>query len=124
MKNSGASTRPPETGRTPWKIIRNTIRISIEIYQSSPENLSYKNGLAISYAKLGGIYEATGDFKNALENYQEYNRISLEIYQSSPENLSYKNGLAISYEKLGGIYEATGDWKNALENYQERNRIA
>ncbi|MBB3841037.1 hypothetical protein FHS57_005058, partial [Runella defluvii] len=45
------------------------------IYQkllaTDPENLSYKNGLAISYEKLGGIYEATGDWKNALVNYQE-----------------------------------------------------
>jgi tetratricopeptide (TPR) repeat protein len=90
-----------------------------KLLEIDPDNLSYKNGLAISYSKLGGIYEQTGDWKNALLNYQEQLRIFKEIYESSPENLFYKNGLAISYSKLGGIYQQTGDWKNALLNYQE-----
>ncbi|WP_337045408.1 tetratricopeptide repeat protein [Emticicia sp. 17c] len=97
------------------------------IYQSllneQPQNLAYKNGLAISYSKLGDIYQTTGDWKNALFNYQETNRLFKEIYESSPENLEYKNGLAISYAKLGEMYQTTGDWKNALFNYQERNRL-
>ncbi|MBL7772890.1 MAG: ATP-binding protein, partial [Chitinophagaceae bacterium] len=90
------------------------------LHAMDPENLSYKNGLAISYSKLGGIYEATGDWQNPLKNYEEDFRITQEIYASSPENLRYKNGLAISYEKLGGIYEATGDWQNALKNYESQ----
>ncbi|MBL7771226.1 MAG: tetratricopeptide repeat protein, partial [Chitinophagaceae bacterium] len=53
--------------------------------------------------KLGGIYEATGDWQNALKNYESQLNLFLEIYASSPENLSYKNGLAISYIKLGII---------------------
>lgn len=97
------------------------------IYQNllalDPEDNDYKNGLAISYSKLGGIYEQTGDWQNALTNYQEDFRITKEIYESSPGNLTYKNGLAISYSKLGGIYEQTGEWQNALTNYQEQNRI-
>jgi tetratricopeptide (TPR) repeat protein len=93
------------------------------LLKSSPENLEYKNGLAISYSKLGEIYEQKGDWENALLNYQERKRIGNEIYESSPKNLGYKYGLAISYSKLGRIYEQKGYWKNALLNYQEQLRI-
>ena len=75
------------------------------------------------YSKLGGVYEAKGDWDNALSNYKERNRLGKEIYESSPDTLSYKNGLAISYEKLGGVYEAKGDWDNALSNYEEDFRL-
>ena len=89
----------------------------------APGSLSYKHGLAISYSKLGGVYEAKGDWDNALSNYEKDFRLTKEIYESSPDTLSYKNGLAISYEKLGGVYEAKGDWDNALSNYEEDFRL-
>ena len=84
-----------------------------------PENLSYKNGLAISYSKLGGIYEQTGDWKNALINYEERNKIGKEIYESSPENLSYKNGLAISYARLGTFYLKKENLMLGLQNLMQ-----
>jgi tetratricopeptide (TPR) repeat protein len=104
-----------------WQNYKTTYQNLLRI---EPENLSFKNGLAISYEKLGGIYEQTGDWKNALINYEELQKLYREVFESSPENLSYKNGLAISYEKLGGIYEQTGDWKNALIKYEEYFRIS
>jgi tetratricopeptide (TPR) repeat protein len=66
---------------------------------------------------LGNIYNATGDWKNALLNYEEYNRLKKEIVGSSPENLSYKNGLAISYLKLAGVFMANEQISEAIQNY-------
>ncbi len=83
MRNSGASTRPPGTGRTPWKIIRNTIGLAKEIYQSSPENLYYKNGLAISYEKLGECYLSEKDDLNALNSYEQSRALSLELWEAT-----------------------------------------
>lgn len=79
--------------------------------------------IAISYSKLGGIYEATGDWKNALENYQERNRIGLEIYQSSPENLQYKNGLAISYARLGTFHLNQNEVSESLNHFLQSRTL-
>jgi hypothetical protein len=38
-----------------------------ELYESQPNNVGFKNGLAISYEKLGSTYIVLGNWKKALK---------------------------------------------------------
>jgi len=93
-------------------------RLLNEIHLTSPENIQYKNGVAISHQYLGNSYNATGDQENAHIHYLEYNRLSKEIHLTSPENIEYKNGLAISHAILGTFYKNQNDIENTLRNFQ------
>jgi tetratricopeptide (TPR) repeat protein len=79
-----------------------------------------RENLAISYSKLGEIYQALGDFDKSLEFYNKEVNLFEELYQSNPKSESLKNGLAISYEKLGSIYQALGDFDKSLEFYNKQ----
>ncbi|MCB9232399.1 MAG: tetratricopeptide repeat protein [Bacteroidia bacterium] len=93
------------------------------MYRSNPASESLKNGLANSYSKLGGIYEAQGQLAEALKYYQNYNHLKDELYRSNPASESLKNGLAVSYSKLGGIYQAQWNLDDALKYYQDYNQL-
>ncbi|MEZ5673275.1 MAG: hypothetical protein R3E08_13215 [Thiotrichaceae bacterium] len=77
-----------------------------ELYESNPKSEGLKNGLAISYEKLGDIHQALGHTDTALEFFELETRLFKELYESNPKSVALKNGLAISYYKLGGIYQA------------------
>jgi tetratricopeptide (TPR) repeat protein len=62
--------------------------------------------LAISYSKLGDIYQAQGKFKEALDYFKKDLQLTEELFQANPHNVDLENGLAISYYKLAEIYRA------------------
>ncbi|MEZ4826584.1 MAG: tetratricopeptide repeat protein [Bacteroidia bacterium] len=62
--------------------------------------MSFKNGLAISYEKLGETHTALGQLDRALAFFEKDLQISKELYEAYPNHVSFKNGLAISYEKI------------------------
>jgi len=76
-------------------------RLGKELYEAYPQNVSFKNGLAISYEKLGDTHSALGNLDKALTFFDERSRLGKELYEAYPQNVSFKNGLAISYVKLG-----------------------
>ncbi|MBK7873976.1 MAG: hypothetical protein IPJ74_26655 [Saprospiraceae bacterium] len=51
-----------------------------------------KNGLAISYEKLGDLFQAQGKFDTALVFFQNDLNSGEELYQANPNNESLKNG--------------------------------
>jgi tetratricopeptide (TPR) repeat protein len=79
-------------------------KLKQELYAANPANVSFKNGLAISYEKLGNAHNNLDNLDKALEFYEERNRLGKELYISYPTNVEFKNGLAISYSKLGNFY--------------------
>ena len=96
-------------------------RLIKELYESNPQNVDYKNSLAISYERLGNIYTTLGDTQEALKYYKEYNRLTKELYESDKDNVGFKNNLAISYQNLGNTYKTLGDIDEALKYYKEFN---
>jgi tetratricopeptide (TPR) repeat protein len=80
---------------------------------------SLKEGLAISYAKLGDTYASMGALDTALKYYEKFHKLIEELYLVNPQNESLKSRLAISYERLGIIYSAQGDLNTALRYYQD-----
>ena len=95
-----------------------------EVYKIICEKLDDKNGLAVSYSKLGGISEKLGRLDQAWQYYQKQNKISEELHGGYPEDAIFKNSLAISYEALGGISEKLGRLEQALKYYEQQNKLS
>ena len=93
------------------------------LHDQDPENVSVKNGLAISYAKLGSTYSSLGNLGQALTFFEDYNRLENELYKAYPENVSVKNSLAISYSKLGDTHSSLGNLDKALEFFENYNHL-
>ncbi len=93
------------------------------LYDSNPQDSSYKNGLAISYSNLGETHSALGNLQQALTFYEERSRLGKELYEAFPNYVSFKNGLAISYSKIGETYSALGNLEKALTFYEERSQL-
>jgi tetratricopeptide (TPR) repeat protein len=87
-------------------------------YEESPANVRFKNGLAISYSKLGETHTSLGNLEKALAFYEERSRLGKELYEAYPANVSFKNGLAISYSKLGETHTSLGNLEKALAFYE------
>ncbi len=51
-----------------------------ELYEANPRNESLKNGLAISYEKLGDIHQAMGHMEEALKYFDDEVRLFKELY--------------------------------------------
>jgi tetratricopeptide (TPR) repeat protein len=86
--------------------------LSEELYAAFPGHVDFKNGLAVSYEKLGQTYTALGQLDAALEHYRQDLRLSEELHAAFPGHVAFKNGLAISYAKLA---EFARDIKNDPE---------
>ncbi|MBL7782650.1 MAG: tetratricopeptide repeat protein [Saprospiraceae bacterium] len=67
--------------------------------------MNFKNGLAISYEKLGSTHTKLGNLQQALKYFVERNNLAQELHNDYPTNVNFKNGLAISYSKLGWFYK-------------------
>ncbi|MDQ5928726.1 MAG: hypothetical protein QG594_504, partial [Bacteroidota bacterium] len=89
-----------------------------ELYESYPDNVSFKNGLAVAYSKLGATHSALGDLNKALDFFEKRSQLGKELYDSYPNNVSFKNGLALSYQWLGWFLEnKKNDTQKAKANY-------
>ncbi len=88
-----------------------------------PLNESLKNGLAISYKKLGDIHKAMGHMDEALKYFEKYNQLAKELYESNPRNVNLLEGLGISYYKLALIHKATGNFKKGKEYFSQWKNI-
>jgi tetratricopeptide (TPR) repeat protein len=93
------------------------------LVSDNSEDKDFKNGLAISYSKLGETHSALGNLDMALTFYEQYNQLEKELYAAYPQTVSFKNSLAISYAKLGKTHSALGNLDMALTFYEERSRL-
>lgn len=71
------------------------------LYEVFPQEISFKNGLAVSYAKLGETYVALGNFSMALTFYEQYNQLEEALHQAYPQNAEFKSNFA---ESLAILY--------------------
>ena len=81
-----------------------------ELYEAFPQNVNFKNGLAISYEKLGSTYTALGQLDSALIYFKDETDLFIELYEAFPQNVNFKNGLAISYNYLGKPTPLSDNW--------------
>ena len=77
--------------------------LALQGYESYPNNVSFKNGLAISYSKLGETHSALGNLEKALTYYEDYNKLEKELYSAYPNNVEYHFNYAVSLRFMGQI---------------------
>ncbi len=94
-----------------------------ELYASFPDNVEYKNNLAISYSKLGETHASLGNLEKALGFFEIFNQFMHELYESFPDNVGFKNGLAISYEKLGQTHASLGNLEKAFSLFEIQTKL-
>ncbi len=85
-----------------------------ELYRDNPKSESLKNGLAISYSKLGDIYQAQGKIDTALGYFVKRSQLAEELYRDNPKSADLLFGLGVSYYKLSVVNEAMGNPEEAL----------
>jgi len=51
------------------KYFEDDLQLTKELYESNPQNVGFKNGLAISYAKLGVFFRDNKNDKHKARNY-------------------------------------------------------
>ncbi|MCP5064525.1 MAG: tetratricopeptide repeat protein [Ignavibacteriae bacterium] len=95
-----------------------------ESSEKEPNNIDFKNGLAISYEKLGETHTALGNLDKALTYFEKDLELTKELYEAYPQNVSFKNGLAISYAKLGLFYrDQFNDTNTAITQFIKAKEI-
>lgn len=80
-----------------------------ELYERNPLKNYVKSNLAISYAKIAGIYKLKGNLIFALQNYIEHNIMTNELYIQNPEQIAFLAGLAYSYYYISVLYKEIFD---------------
>jgi hypothetical protein len=69
-------------------------RLFEELYDAFPSNVSFKNGLAISYAKLGVFYKAhRSDIVTAHNYFQQAEALWEELTESAPGYVEFQRNL-------------------------------
>ena len=76
----------------------------LELKDRNPEQVEYKNNLAISNEKLGNTYSLLGELDTAKGYYEQATELFEQLHHDYPEQVGYKNSLAISYSKLYRLY--------------------
>lgn len=75
-------------------------QLTKELYTSYPENVSFKNGLAISYIKLGLIYEEKKESEKSKNWYKKAQTIWNEMVKAYPNYVEFKKNLDWVNKKL------------------------
>jgi len=73
------------------------IELIKELYEANPKSENIKNGLAISYHRLGAISEAKGDDKTGKEQFAEWKRIISYLAENFPQVSKYKGWNKVEY---------------------------
>jgi tetratricopeptide (TPR) repeat protein len=106
------------------KYYEDYFKLSKELFEAYPNHVEFKNGLAISYSKLGSTHTSLGNLDKALKYYEDYFKLSKELFEAYPNHVAFKNGLAISYYKLGAFSrDNLKDNKKALDYFQKAEKI-
>ncbi|MDX1909830.1 MAG: hypothetical protein SF053_22525, partial [Bacteroidia bacterium] len=87
--------------------------------------VSFKNGLAISYEKLGSTHSNLGNLPQALNLFEQYNQLSKELHEAYPENVDFQANFAESLavlfalKKCMGLAAEPSDLDRALRLFEE-----
>jgi tetratricopeptide (TPR) repeat protein len=60
-----------EISKRLYSSLNKELQLVKELYEANPHSESLKNGLAISTKRLGDIYQQQGDFKKALQFFDQ-----------------------------------------------------
>jgi tetratricopeptide (TPR) repeat protein len=75
-------------------------RLGKELYDAYPNNVSFENGLAISFIRLGSIHEKKAPHTRAIEYYKLSAELLSQPVQSFPHYVDFKKNLTWVQNKL------------------------
>jgi len=93
-----------------------------QLYAAYPQNVEFKNGLAISYQYLGITHSALGNFQQTLTFFEQYNELEKQLYAAYPQNVAFKNGLALSYQLLGWFHDQKLQNQEKAQSYYRNSQ--
>jgi len=79
------------------------LQLTKELYAAYPNNVSFKNGLAISYSQLGRFFrDQKGDKQKAMEYFQQCHALWKELSEAYPAYVEFNNNFNWAKNALGG----------------------
>lgn len=90
-----------------------------ELYESYPQNTSFKKSYAVACERLGDVHIALGYLPEALPFFEEENKLFAALHKSFPQSIDFKKGLAISYEKIGLTHGALHNLSQAEDFFKK-----
>jgi hypothetical protein len=81
--------------RRGFGVFRGRNQVFKELYEAYPNNVSFKNGLAVSYYKLGQFYrDNQNDKKKALAYFLKAEELWVELVRAAPQYAEFQRFLA------------------------------
>lgn len=100
---------------------------SVAFYAQKAEALAlkinYTYGLANAYINKGNANILTGNYANALADFNKAQKIYTKLLNEDANNAALKNGLARAFASLGVVYSEESNHYMALENYQKALKL-
>jgi hypothetical protein len=78
-------------------------KLAEELHREYPADVSFKNGLAISYARIGNLLLEAGEKENAIQKIAAAKSLWKQLEQEFPEYPEFSNNLAWAEQKLKEI---------------------
>ncbi|OQY01087.1 MAG: hypothetical protein B6I26_05680 [Desulfobacteraceae bacterium 4572_130] len=80
------------------------MKLTKELYNSNPEDINFKNNLAISYYNLGMFYKDKKDGKNkALLFFQKAEKLWKDLVENFPDYIEFKKNLKKLNKELNDL---------------------
>ncbi len=105
------------------KFFEDNLKLTKELHETFPDNMDYKNGLAVSYGKLGEAHTSLGNLDKALKFFEDFLKLTKKLNETFPNNVVFKNGLATSYGKLGSTHTSLGNLDEALKLFEDARAL-
>jgi hypothetical protein len=75
-----------------------------ELYAAYPSNVGFKNGLAISYSKLGWFYkDQKNDTAKARDYFEQYLTLREELARDFPSFVEFQRGLQYAKDAMASL---------------------
>lgn len=92
------------------------LKVTEELYSLAPDNVSFKNGLAWSYLKLGETFHEKRDFQKAKKFLDKAIELFWLLTKHSPDYVEITANLGESYYELSRLYLSMEDCKKAQKS--------
>lgn len=93
--------------------------------RSCPQNVDFKQKLAVLYEELGKFYRqsANSNLVKAIEYSQKANAIFKDIHEAYLEDPNHTYSLAVSYMMTAEILETRHEYRDSIATYEQMRQL-
>jgi tetratricopeptide (TPR) repeat protein len=96
---------------------RARLAIMVTLTEQDPENTGWQRDLSVSYAKVGDVQVADGQFAEAAQSYQQSLSILESLIKREPENAQWQEDLVLTYDRIGETAQRQQQWDAAAKAF-------